>query len=174
MPSRKAHPSNRTDDTLFGVDDGSFQETEIRWQRAGRAVLALFVVGGFLGVFGSGPLSDAKIRSEDGSTELRFERWTRAHATTEFRVRTSGIADSGALRLWIDKSFADAIEIQQILPEVERSSSRPERVEFQILAPHDSVVEVVVRYQPLDIGFKTATIGLGHAAPMRIRQVVFP
>ncbi|MGQ0640310.1 MAG: hypothetical protein ACT4P6_05980 [Gemmatimonadaceae bacterium] len=174
MPARRSHSSNRTSHTLFGVDDGTFHAREIVWQRVGRVALALFIFGGFVGFFGAGPLSEATTRSPDGTTELQYERWTRGHASTELRLRTSAVADRGALRLWMNKEFAEAIDIQQIVPVAERSSSSAERVEFRILAPQDSTLEVIVRYQPLQIGFKSVTIGLGNSAPLRIRQVVFP
>ena len=175
MATPKTRPPERASNELFGVDDGSFHRVELRWQRWGRVALALFIIAGFLGLFGSGPLSRATIRSADGSVLVEYERFARAHSTTEVRLRVSTADALGdVLDLWIDQAFARAIELEQIIPQPKQSTADELRLEFEIPASSETVVPIVLRYQPQKLGMARASFGIATRPPIRFRQFVFP
>ena len=175
MAASKTRPTERASSELFGVDDGSFHRVELRWQRWGRVALALFIIAGFLGLFGSGPLSRATMRSADGAVLVEYERFARAHSTTEVRLRVS-TADAlgGVLDLWIDQAFARTIELEQIIPEPKQSTADELRLEFEIPASRGVVVPIVLRYRPRKLGVPTASLGIATRPTIRFRQFVFP
>jgi hypothetical protein len=175
MAKAKTRPSAHEDSTLFGVDDGAFHHRELFWQHIGRFTLALFIAAGLLGVFGSGPLSNAVARSPDGLAQIEYERATRAQASTVLRLQVSSKrALGGVLDVWMDRQFVDGIRLDQIMPEPERSWSGPQRFEFEIPALRDTVVTITVHYRPQEIGMTEATLGVANGAPIRFKQFVFP
>ena len=170
----KSKRKDDDDDELFDVDDGSFHWHELKWQRIGRIALAVFIAAGFLGFFGSGPLSSTTTKSDDSVTQVRYERWVRAHAPTELRLITTSNAPGQSVRLWLDQRFLEGIEIKEIVPEPTRTRAGPERIEFELAVSSTSVPEIIVRYQHLNAGMATGTLGVADRPPLRFRQYAFP
>lgn len=171
MTTRRA----KDDDELPGVDDGSFHRREIVMQRAGMVALALFLLAGFAGVFGSGPLSSARVDGVDG-TRIEYQRLARATSPIELRVTTLR-AEPPVLQLWLSRAFVDAIELERVTPQPDHMAIQGDRLvmDFAVAARRDSLpVAVVVAYQPRAMGRIAGAVGVGGGPPMRFRQLIFP
>ncbi|MGQ0538397.1 MAG: hypothetical protein ACT4R6_05575 [Gemmatimonadaceae bacterium] len=162
--------------SLAGVDNGTFHKREAIAQRVGLAALTAFLLAGLLGLFGSGPISRASRRSADGTLEVRYERMTRASAPTTMRIHVSDVAPKrGPIRWWLSREFAEAIDIERVLPEPVRTSVGSERLDFEFATgPVDSAVSVIVTYRPHSLGVLSGHVGTGAGREVRFRQIVFP
>lgn len=163
-----------SDSTRLELDeDLVFQKHELLVRRVGTALLAVFLGSALLGLFGSGPLSDAELHSGDGALSVRFERLTRHHAAAELHVAIRSQSDSSA-ELRLNRAFGDAIEVEDILPQPARAASSDSRHVYHfVTAPPDSITRIVLRYRPLTLGWTRVVMwAAGHE--LRFRYWVYP
>jgi hypothetical protein len=84
-------------------------------QRVGVALLTALAIGGALGAFGNGPLSE--VVETRGPTELTFERWGRTTAPTGLAVAVrTGAADGARVRIRLDRDFLERVWILEVRP----------------------------------------------------------
>jgi hypothetical protein len=74
-------------------EDLAFQRREWKIQRVGWGAMALVIIAALLGVFGTGPLSNATLERE--GLRLEYERFCRFAAANGYRFH--GIAQSGRM-----------------------------------------------------------------------------
>jgi hypothetical protein len=110
------------------VDENqAFQRREWRAQRVGWAGLATIALGGLLGAFGQGVLAQAEGTSTEGTLQVRYERVVRrlAPAEVEFTVAPGMAGADGRVRLWLDRAYAEGLQIRQVQPEPAEVSVTP-------------------------------------------------
>jgi hypothetical protein len=166
---------SKDDDELPGVDDGRFHRREIVMQRAGMVALAVFLLAGFAGAFGSGPLSSARVDGGDG-TRIEYQRLARAAAPIELRLATLR-AKPPVLQVWLSRSFVDAIALERVTPEPQRVAIHGDRllIDLAVAMPRDSLpIAVVFTYQPRGMGRLTGAVGVDRGPAIRFRQLIFP
>lgn len=164
--------TERGTSTLELDEDRDFERRERVVRRTGTWALCAFLIAAAAGLFGSGPLSIAEASSSDSVLVARFERFTRNRATTTLDLMLrSGTRE---VRLGLNATFAEKIKIEQITPQPTRVSTSGARhvYEFASTRP-DSVVRVVLRYQPETLGWLTAVITSAQSQ-VRFRQLVYP
>lgn len=172
MAANKAE--SRAPSALEKVDDGTFHKRELVVQRIGRVLLVLFLLLGFLGVFGSGPVSQAQA-GEGGTMQILYERFARLSAPTEMRLLLQPTMTSeGRVRLWLSAPFVESIKIEDIVPEPASMSSGQDRLLVDVDAEPGAAVEVLIRYQPGVVGPTSAIVGVVGKDELRVRQFVFP
>lgn len=150
----------------------TFHEREWLVQRIAWALLAVFVVAGMAGLFGGGPLSKRTLRADAGTLEI--ERFARRSATEEWTIRPAAAPDPNApFTLRISSSFLERYEITSIVPEPESTtlSGREVSFVFDASAPDGAIVFHV---EPGHLGPSEGSFALGGAAPVRVRQFVYP
>jgi hypothetical protein len=145
-------------------------------QRVAWGVMALVILAGVAGLFGAGPLSDARVGSADGSLELEYERFARFHAPTTLRLRLDADGSGEALKaVWLDRQYVDGLAIEQVTP-------RPEAVEVDAdalrylfrVADRGGPVEVTFQLKPERIGPLSGRAGLVDGPSVSFRQLVYP
>ena len=155
--------------------DLEFQRREWAVQRVGWVVGALIGVAALLGVLGSsGPF--ARGVAEEGPLRVEYLRFERKHAPTKLRIEVAtGSAQGGQFQLWMDRSYIEGVEIQQMEPEPDQVEAAGERMvfTFQVADPSQSS-EIIVPLQHDDWGVTTARLGLVDGPGVEFRQVIYP
>lgn len=154
--------------------DLEFQRREWRVQRIAWAVMALVLLAGLAGFFGSGPLAHATAEA-DGLT-VEFDRIVRDRAPFELRVvLPPGMADSGQVDVWIDRVLLDKAEIQRVVPQPESERSDADRVVFTVaVANPDAPSELAVGLQAHDVGGFAAAVGIVDGPQVELTGFVLP
>lgn len=136
--------------------DMDFQRREWRFQRAGWVLIGLLVLAGLLGLLGRGPLS--KEQTGDVNVPLWAEFYSVDHyqADSELKLHLQGQAvTSDTLRLSLNQSYLERIDLQRIQPEPSGQELGSDRVIF--------VFDVVEPGQPLDVTFYYSFAQAGRA-----------
>jgi hypothetical protein len=168
-------PVPRRGDLQIG-EDVEFLHRAWRVQRVGWAVLVLILLAALLGLTGTGPLSRATAGSEGGPVRVAYERFVRANAVTDLRVRLGpGVAREGRARLWFDRQYLDKVEVTGVVPEPESVEVSPDRVTYVFLAGEGGgPVELALDLTPMRFGSWSGRMGAGDAEPVRLRHFVYP
>ena len=165
--------ADRGTSTLELEDDRKFEKRERLVRRVGTWLLGVFLIAAVAGVFGSGPLSYAEATSPDSVIVARYERFARNRAATTLDLTLrSGTRD---VQLGLNATFAERIKIEQITPEPTRVATSGGRhvYEFAAAAPPDSIVRVVLRFQPETLGWLSVAV-TSAKSELRFRQFVYP
>ncbi len=153
-----------------------FQKREWAWQRAGWVALALFLIAGFTGVFGAGPLAEVTLRNDSGKFD--YQRFVRRHADASWEFTLSGAGagsgGGGHFEIAIDAAFASNFKIANIQPEPDsaRLSSGRWIYRFEVADAGGSLV--VFHVQPLHVGRHEGTISVNGAEPFTLWQLTYP
>lgn len=156
--------------------DLKFQRAEWRAQRVGWVLLALFIIAAGLGVFGEGGfLAQASGRSADGTLTVEYKRLVRQQTATaldiQAYVRTEA---SSELRLWILRSYLDAVAITAITPEPDRVILDGPRTTFVFrVAPGSRAHALRFDLQVRRAGRLFGAVGLAGAGSIHFSQFAF-
>jgi len=155
----------------------SFQRRDWRFQRIGWAVFALVAVVALLGGFGQGVLAWAEKTSAEGTVHVRYERLVRRHAPArlEFTIAPGLAGADGRVRLWLDRSYADELEITGIQPEPADVSVTPTLLIYQFaVADGGRPVLISFSVQYDRAGMSRASAGVLPRGTVQLGQFVFP
>jgi len=112
-------------DTVPKVNDelavGSDLEFQQRWWRFTRVLWMFFtalIIADLLGCFGRGWLANARIRTNDGTMDVQYERIERFSTASIMRIEfgPSAIHD-GKVQLWMGESFLKSLGNQRVVPQ---------------------------------------------------------
>ena len=114
----------------FEIDeDIRHSEKEWRLERAGWIVMGLVTIAALSGILGRGPLSRQSATDPSGRFTIRYDGFERAHANSALRIEiAAGAVAPGPFRVWIDRSYLDALRIVSMDPEPERFEVSSDRV----------------------------------------------
>jgi hypothetical protein len=155
--------------------DTRAQRLEWQFERAGWGAIGLLLAGGLAGLFGDGPLAGAEAVTDDGRATLRYDRIVHRGTPSELEL-TLAPASGGdtLLRISVDRTFLDAVEVQHIVPEPVLTAASSERVEYQFRRlDHGQPAKVVFSIAPVAVGARHGSIGT-TSGPLAIEQVVLP
>ncbi|MEK8090380.1 hypothetical protein [Thermithiobacillus plumbiphilus] len=130
----------------------SFQKRLWKTQRIGWITTGLLLLAAVLGLLGSGgPLNETELHSADGRVLVSYDRFIRFDAPGTLRIKLP--AQGSIARLWLDKDYLNALDIQWITPGPLRVSADSSGLtyEFAPTAPGTSL--------PVEIKFQTQTVG---------------
>ena len=155
--------------------DMDFQRREWRMERAGWAGLTVFVLAACAGAFGGGPLSHATASDPSGQLVLQYERFVRASAASELRVRVRpSAATEGEVAVWIDLSYLRDLEVSSVVPEPKRVEQDGERVTYVFASTAAGELgDIGVRFKPTRAGRLHGRFGLSSGATAAVRQFAF-
>jgi hypothetical protein len=156
------------------TQDLDFQQKEWKVERIGWVIIALFILAGFIGLFGQGPLSGTK--SENGPVSVRYqriERWM-AISSHQIWVQPEGVS-SNELRLLVSRNLLEAFRIHWITPE-------PDRVEFLddaliyvfTVASANQPLLVTFHHQTERPGYFRGYIGIEDGELVEVSHFIFP
>ncbi len=100
---------------------GSDLEFQRKWWRFTRAIWIVFtaiVIADLLGCFGRGYFANARLRTNDSSMDVKYERIERFSTPSILRIEfgPSAIHD-GKVQLWVSDTLIDALGNQRVIPE---------------------------------------------------------
>ena len=154
-----------------------FQRKEWAAQRIGWAVMGLLVLLALAGLLGGGgPLADAEAAAADSSVRVRYLRLDHHLGPGELRVEIAPeFVSAGEVRLWVDRSYIDGLDLESIVPEPDQVQLEPDRVVY--------VFTVGEGRGPLNVSFSyrhegywrdRAELGLVNGEPVEFSQFVLP
>jgi len=171
---REQSPADERGDRLELDEDLPFQRRERVMRRVGTAILCAFLLAAFVGLFGAGPLSKAEARSADASVSAVYERFTRNRASTTLHVRLHAPTAGRPVELTLNSAFAEAVHIEQILPEPSSVATASGRYVFQFAStPSDTARGIVLRYRPESLG-SVRIVAAVAGSELQFRQFVYP
>ena len=151
-----------------------FQRKEWTAQRIGWAAMALVILAGLAGLFGSGPLGDATAAS--GPLEIAYPRFARKRLPTQVDVAVGagGIRD-GRVAMWLDRAFVDRVDIERVVPEPESVAAAGDRVVYRFaVEPGASGAAIRFDVEPNSPGRWAWRAGLLDGPEIAIGGFVFP
>lgn len=157
------------------MQTSAFQKREWRLQRFAWIVMATIIALAAIGLFGSGPISHARIGDAGDRLQLDYERFWRMHSpgTLHLRVGTAGGAD--IVTVWIDRGYLDDMHIRQILPAPRVTRGGPGRLELDFgIAPGNEDLRITIAIEPVGMGRRLGAIGLAGGPELHFRQFVYP
>jgi len=157
-------------------DDIVFRQRHWILQRAGWALMAVFVLGGLLGLVGAGPLNQAKAGEEGMPLWVEYPRFGHLQAPMSLSVHLGEqAAVAGVARVWLDRAYLEELSIDGVTPEPERVELAADRVIFAFsVATPDQPTEVTFRLEPQKVGLVSGRIGLAQGGAQRYRQFIYP
>lgn len=155
-------------------EDLEFERRQWSVQRAAWAFFALLLLGGLLGLFGSGPLSHADVSS--GPLILEYDRLARQRAPTALQIQLGPEAvRDGEVTLWLDRAYLQVISIEQMMPEPAQTVAAANRVLFRFpIARQNPDSEITLTIEPEEPGLKTGRLGVEGGPEVTFQQFIFP
>lgn len=166
---------SRTDEIEAGCD----LPFERRWwtiQRICWGVMFLLLVGGVAGLFGGGPLGKAVTHPPGSKVEVHYEWLARRERPTILRLNLDKQAiASGQVHVRLNEEFVNRLRIKQIIPEPVSTEPLADgaRYTFRTDPTLDSATVVFIQ-DPSSPGIVEGEIAVGDAAPVHVRQFVYP
>ncbi len=156
------------------AQDLAFQRREWALQRVLWVAIAVLLLAGLAGLFGSGPLSHAETGT--AALSLEYERLARLYTPSELKVRIGpGAATDGTVVLWLDRAFLDTNKLEAVLPEPEDEEAGGERVIYRFaVAEPGSPIEVTFELEPERVGRVEGRVGLVEGPELAFGQFVYP
>ncbi|HET6806116.1 MAG TPA: hypothetical protein VFH59_11810 [Frateuria sp.] len=164
------------DDSIQINEDRPHSRREWRTERVGWLVMALLLAAGLLGLFGYGPLSQARA-GDPGGLSVTYDRLQRASAPSEYRFTVApSLARNGALRLRFDDALLDEVEIQSIIPRPAHVRSGPGYTEyvFAVDGARGPSPRIQFQFQQATFGHVRGRVVADGAAPLVIDQFILP
>jgi hypothetical protein len=156
--------------------DLEFQRRGWVAQRIGWAVMVVLIVFALLGLFATGPLSNASAGDEGGPLYVEYSRFARhdARMTLDIFVGPEAVR-AGEVAVWIDSDIVGSNRIAAISPEPDRVDLGTDRLTYtftvgEITAP----ARITLHLRADALGMRRGEIGLPDGETVSIRQFVYP
>lgn len=154
--------------------DHDFQRISWRLQRILWGIMAAMIAAGLLGLFGSGPLSRGSAGEPGAPLRVDYPRFGRYQSSENLEFRVDA-GRSGEARIWIDRAYLDAVEIERIEPVPLRVEAGRDRLDYVFaIAAQDAPASVVFSLRPRRIGPLPAIVGLDDHPPIRFQGFIYP
>jgi hypothetical protein len=133
--------------------------------------MALILLLALLGLFGRGPLSEARV----GGQGLRIEYERFVHASSPTTLHLFVAAAGGRIQLAVNRAYLEAMPVEHIRPAPLSTQVRGDTLTFEFAAgPGETQIAFDLR--PRAAGRPTAVIRQtpGLTAALEFRQLVYP
>jgi hypothetical protein len=150
-----------------------FHRREWAVQRVGWGLLAIFIVLAFAGLFGGGPLSDARVSSKEAGT-IEYERYLRKGGRTALIITPAAAALQGnVVHVAIPPAYLQTQRIEDITPEPASVRMSGARLLYEFTAANGEST-ITFFLEPLQVGRHSTQIVIGEAAPLTVNQLTYP
>jgi hypothetical protein len=145
-------------------------------ERAGWLAIGSLLLVACFGGLGPGMLTSRRAQSADGLVEMRYHAVERAKSPAQIELwLTAHPPGEGPVQLSVSQRLADAVQIEQIVPQPDRTIRDGDRM---LLAFHRGALpppaKIQCRFRFEEAGLVRYEVGIAGAAPIRIQQVVLP
>ena len=152
------------------------QRFERGWNRLQNSIeilVAVIVVAGFLGLFGTGPLSSTETTVEERPITIKYDRILRRTLQSELTlVVTSPIADR-VLEIEIPNSFLQDIDIASTSPRSSAMRTERDGVVYAFDIGTTRAGQIVFSLKPRTTGFMNSSLQV-LGTTVSLRQLVLP
>jgi hypothetical protein len=160
-------------DPLSAEATSRFQRREWAVQRGGWVVLSTLLVASAAGLFGQGPLARAEIGDSRG-WQLEYDRFARNYSQTRLAITSPAGHEGDTVVVWIDRDYADHVEIQESDPAPVSVSARSDRLVYRFLAAGPGPVRIVFNMEPQTAGRLRGRVGFADSDGVAFSQLVYP
>ena len=155
------------------VTDERVMRRDWRMERVGRWIMLLVVAAAAAGLFGHGPIASAT--AEDNGMRLEYQRIARHHAPTRLDLELPAVAARDTVRVWMSREYRDGLEVQDIIPQPDRTLLHADRVVYEFGAiPGDQPVRIAFLVEPDDEWRRDGAFGIDGVGTVRFTQMVLP
>jgi hypothetical protein len=147
-------------------------------QRWAWGVIAVLLLLGLLGIFGTGVFSQTSVTTPDGSLEVRYERFGRTHSTMRIEVRLrpdpTRVGD-GLARIRLGRASPGGVMVEDVDPIPLRVEAGTESSAylFPVLEP-GAPIRVNFYLKPDQIGRMRYRIGRDERQALSFWQFIYP
>jgi hypothetical protein len=168
-------PEERMGNLHHDIDENMPLQRRIwRLERIGWGTLILFVAGIFIGLFGKGPLSYARISAHSNTLQMRYFRFARVNSIEKL-IFDIKVTNQNKPSIIIEDQYFKNNQIVQIMPEPDKVIELSGYYQFQFNSEgHDSLFKAEFMIIPLRPGSQSAEIGTDKKALFRFTQFVYP
>lgn len=166
-----------TERSLDIPEEPEFHRREWRLQRIGWVVLGLVAAAALAGAFGKGPLAHAEAMSAEGTVHVAYERIARVHSPVrlEFTLAPGLAGADGRVRLWLDRRYAEQLEITGVQPEPAEVSVTPTLLVYHFaVSDGGRPVRVTFAVEHDRAGPVRSAAGVLPQGTVELGQYVFP
>lgn len=137
---------------LQGKEQQAFQRREWSFQRVGTIVLVAFILAGFLGFLGTGPLATTTRSSANSVVTVEYDWVARAKADNDVRIVLPPRAvEDGTVILELAGSWLSGVDIETISPEPVEQQAIPNGVALTFNVEHSDEVDVSLSVVPREL-----------------------
>jgi hypothetical protein len=156
-------------------EDIEAQKREWKASQIAWVVFTLFVLAGLAGVTGPGPLSRASVGEEGSALRVEYARFAHYQAPERMQVHAVAAGDETELRVWIDRAYADGLDVERISPEPKRVVVGDDRRTYVFDgAGGAQPIEIDFRFECARVGARSCRIGTEGGPTLAFVQFVYP
>lgn len=153
-------------------EDQKFQERAWLVQRIGWALMFLVLLAALAGIFGGGYLS--RVTAESENLKIEYDRFPRRLGTTMLKAQVTKADSDGFARLWLDLSYMERFEIQEITPEPDNVRIEAGRLLYAFRAQPGTPAEATFRLKAERPGSLHGRAGATGGSAVEIRHFIYP
>lgn len=162
---------------LHGLDiteDLPFQRISWILERFGWVGMGVIILLAALGLFGDGPLSEAKAVSRNRTLQVQYQRFTRYKSPTTLQIALN-TQRGNTVSVWLDARFLENIQIEEMDPPSLRATSDRGRTVYTYDIS-DTANPLMLRFEYMSgkIGEVNGTVGVTNGDQVQLRQFVYP
>ena len=145
-------------------------------QRFAWVILAALILAAILGLFGSGPLSRGMAGRQDDPLRVEYRRFWRLQSPMSLRLHFGpGAARNGQVRVWLSRSYLEAVSVQHITPQPQSVEAGPEHFTYIFtLSQPDRPTAVTFHIEPEIPGSVPGQAGLENGPEVSFRHFIYP
>lgn len=150
--------------------DLDLERREWKARNVANVLLGLALVAAALGLFGSGVLSDASVKSDGASFAVEYDRFLRFGAPATVHVELTSGNDEANVSL--SRSYLEQFDIRSIKPTPESVTALPDRLVYTF--KYQPPARVDFNLLPRHIGRQRATVIVDSDDAATFSQLVYP
>jgi hypothetical protein len=155
--------------------DLQFQQRDWKAERVAWVLMALVVIAALTGLFGAGPVSEAKEGDEAGALQLEYERFGRVSREMPLRVRfRPPRPDAGEAAVSLDAAYLRDVSVERVDPSPVRTEVDSDRVSFVFAVKGTEPVHAVFHLKADRPGRHKGSVGTPEGDRLPISHLIYP
>lgn len=173
MDEKKSGPHRVGD--LEIAEDMDFERRDWTVERVGWVVMLLLAVAALLGLLGPGPLTRMTVGERGGPLTVEYYRFERVENPSTLKVNLVPPAEEDELKLWVDRTYAEAITFEQITPEPAEMELSADRLVLTFeLGETGKETAIMLHLRHQEFGSMQGRIGIVDGPEVSFKQFVYP
>ena len=155
-------------------EDMKWQQNEWRLQKAGYALLFLFVIAGACGFFSKGFISNQQASAADGRLTVEYEHFGRRQSNMDMTLRLRQLSGD-RYKVVISGEAMDNFQVQTLQPQPDEAwSSENKLVLIWHRRPQQESAAVWIAFQPQGFGHFPIKVALDDRSQVQFSQFIYP